>query len=649
MAKSSRTEVIQQRHSFLRMIVIFVGVLVAAHLLPKNPLPSNTFRLLLTVAYFASVISLCWWMTDPRSRYLHQLYAWRFEDAPANLDRAWRRYLYSLDHLVSILAWTAIAFVGSTAWSTLSLWFHGLVALSGIASLCWWISLFVLMAFPFAAQPLISEVLQRRRQLHEETTMLQGYAPRPLTALYDDADDRKLSTPVEALGNSRFRVGGVDWHWEEFTKNCVVFGQTGTGKTVCVLNALVDALMSAGSGQDTRPSGLILDPKGDFRGKIQSLCRRYGRERDLLIIDPTHPNRSIRWNPLDTADDELELSARFAAVLESLGMKDGENTFWIDSAKKFIRHAIALIRLTNEPHVPPSFRQIYDLCTSFRAVAERTDRLNVANDACDTCLSFFANEWAELADETRSSIQAYVTNMVDPFLMEPYASMFSGRSTMRIPDMITQGRILYVDMPIADKESMSRTIGTFVKLEYFREVLKSPDKARPSFFLCDEFQVFFTTTQGKGDADFFERSRQSNHVNVISTQNLPALMKQTSRPEPVKNLLGNCAIKIFLRNTDEDTNKFASGLFGQRLAAVGAASGGAGTVGVWRMKMQGVGQSASATDQYDQIVRPERFAELGIPSRASGADYCEAIVHHAGRAEMEGQGRRSRWKVHPIV
>ena len=27
---------------------------------------------------------------------------------------------------------------------------------------------------------------------------------------------------------------------------------------------------------------------------------------------------------------------------------------------------------------------------------------------------------------------------------------------------------------------------------------------RPSFFLCDEFQAYFTTAQDKSDADFFE-------------------------------------------------------------------------------------------------------------------------------------------------
>ena len=42
------------------------------------------------------------------------------------------------------------------------------------------------------------------------------------------------------------------------------------------------------------------------------------------------------------------------------------------------------------------------------------------------------------------------------------------------------------------------------------------------------------------DADFFERSRQSNHANIIATQNYPALLKQAADKEStVKNLLGS--------------------------------------------------------------------------------------------------------------
>jgi hypothetical protein len=46
------------------------------------------------------------------------------------------------------------------------------------------------------------------------------------------------------------------------------------------------------------------------------VCRKYGREEDVVIIDPDSARQSIRWNPLDSDDDELEVASRFAAALE---------------------------------------------------------------------------------------------------------------------------------------------------------------------------------------------------------------------------------------------------------------------------------------------------------------------------------------------
>ena len=63
---------------------------------------------------------------------------------------------------------------------------------------------------------------------------------------------------------------------------------------------------------------------------------------------------------------------------------------------------------------------------------------------------------------------------------------------------------------------------------------------------------------------------------------------------------------------------------------------------------RGGGQSVSANDQFDAVVRPERFTELAIPSRTTGADHCEAIIHLAAEAVMESAPRKHRWAVHPI-
>lgn len=648
MKAPSRSKVLQAANVFMGPTVVFMAVLIVIHSVPKGFTPRSSFRLVCMLAFFITTISLTWQLITPRSHFAHLLYRWRFEGCPQAIERIWRRYLYSVDRLFRALGYAGIVFLASNAILMLALWFHGFNLLAGLARWGWWGSLGTLLLLPFVRGDLITEVVQRRRQLHEQLELTTWFRPRSMRSLYRGESSEVSQRPVEVIAPMSFRAGGVDWHWDDFKPNCIIFGQSGSGKTISVLNALVDGLLASATNAGERPSALILDPKGDFRGKIEALCEEYGRAEDLLIIRPADLTHSIRWNPFDTDDDELEIAARFAATLEVLGMKQQDSTYFIDAAKKFIRHAITLLRLTNAPGEPPSFGQIGELATSFDAIVERTNMLNVEDSSCDKCLNYFANEWIEYGDEHRTSILGFITNMLDPFTMEPYSSVFSGKSTMRIGQMLQQGKILYLDMPVADREAMAKTIGTFIKLEYFREVLKARKKDRPSFFLCDEFQVFLTTGQGKGDADFFERSRESNHINLIATQNLPALLKNTQRTEPVHNLLGNCAVKLFLRNTDTETNEYASKIFGQRLVSMSASAAGMGNASIGGFGIKGIGESISTHDGETRVVPTETFAELAIPSQAAGIDYCESVLFHGARAEFESHLHKTRWKIHPI-
>lgn len=636
-ARATAQDIGKLKQGFPQSAGACLAVMAVIHILPKSK-DAATIRLIFTVAYFAAAAALLWLCNKPRAEYMKKSYEWKFAEAGPALDQSWRLYLASLNRFCGITTTLLLAFVAANAIAILSLWISVLGVLSPVASLAWWGSLAGIISFPMWGRNYLSEVLQRRRLL-AESVETSDFQPKTAAAA-EQLQQQATRSPVEYAGDHAFRAGGFDWSWSDFKKNCIIFGMSGSGKTVCVLNALLDGLLLSTSKSSAQCAGLILDPKGDFKKKIRSVCAKYGREDDVVIINPDSIRESIRWNPLDSDDDELEIAARFAAALESVGMKGGDSSFWVDSAKKFIRHAIKLIRITNAEGEPPSFEQIGQLAGSMTRLSEVADLVADDDPRGDQCLAFFADEWATMANETRSSIQAYITNMIDPFLMEPYATVFAGRSTMRIANMIDEGKILYVFMPIAEKEAMSKVICTFVKLEYYREVLRRPEKPRASFFLCDEFQAYFTTMQGKGDADFFERSRQSNHANLIATQNFPALIKVSADKESVvNNLLGNCAVKIFLRNTDRGTNEYASNLFGQTLVAMAGSSLNQGTG-----KALGGTSGASANRQYDQKVRAEEFVGLAIPG--DGVEYAETIVHLASRSSVSKE--KLRWFMHKL-
>ncbi|MCC6427136.1 MAG: type IV secretion system DNA-binding domain-containing protein [Phycisphaerales bacterium] len=633
----TKERVLQVRRAFLTPVIVCAAGIVLIHILPKPYTPHSKMRMLMTLGYFVAWTVLLFKMMYPRSLYMRTLFEWKYAHCPAGMRKAWQSYLYSVDALARIVVPILLVFVLSVAIMVMRLWWQGLHPLAGIAKPAMWISGIAILVMPAVMGARFAEVTQRRRMFQE----IAGTSDFKAEAIDPGMPTVEPDEPVTVRGEREFTAGGYEWTFDDFYKNSVVFGQSGTGKTVCVLNALLDGMLSSTSDSREKVGGLILDPKGDFLDKIQGLCERTGRRRDLLIIDPAQPGRSIRWNPLDSKDDELEIASRFAAVMECLGQKSDKDSYFLDAARKFMRHAIRLVRATNAGR-PPDLEDIARLASSTKALAQRTDKLDPRRMSRDDegTLDFFADEWLELADQTKTSVQSTLTNMIDPFLMDPYRTLFSGKSSVTLGEMIDQGRLLYVHMPIADKESMSRMVCTFLKLEYFREVLKRVRKPRPTFFFCDEFQCYYTTTKGKGDADFFERSRQSNHANIIATQNIPSLLKYAERKELVDNLLGNCAIKVFLRNTDEQTNKYAAEQFGQEMMSTGGVS--VGDLGVGRQKGA---PGAQINYQYDFKIRPEAFAALTVPAIGS-SDHCEAIVHLASRGQIEHQ--RLRWKVHPL-
>jgi type IV secretory pathway TraG/TraD family ATPase VirD4 len=349
----------------------------------------------------------------------------------------------------------------------------------------------------------------------------------------------------------------------------------------------------------------------------------------------------MSWNPLDTDDDEFEIAARFAAVSEMLSPADQQARFWIDNAKRFIQHAVGLLRLTNSPGRPPSFVQVHELAAGLSRLGAYAERIDANDPRTEACLTYFLHEWIELDDEVRTGIQAHITPMVGPFLLDRYRSIFSGRSSPRISEMIERGKILYVHMPVADEEAMARIVATFVKLEYFREVLRRRGKSQRTLFFCDEFQVFATFGQGRADADFFERSRESRHANIIATQNLAALYKQVPAEAPVTTLLGQTATKIFLRNNDAQTNKYASEIWGKRLARIGGgASAGHGMRGLDT-------QSSSGGDQDRDIVKPQEFTGLAIPNMPQ-CDHCETLTSLGAREQPNHRPVKLRWRIHPL-
>ncbi|MCP5433392.1 MAG: type IV secretion system DNA-binding domain-containing protein [Alphaproteobacteria bacterium] len=724
-------DLIAERRNFLvwslgSLATVFISDAVGRTLAPG---PGTSFlRLALVFAFFTALASAVWSLTTPLADFLRARFALAYRDAGPNVASSAIRFASELEHFATTVTMPVIALVAVTLIRVLSGWsmFSAFAPMRGMLGLIW------LAVLVWAIVQLVRSTNKigllaglhngMRRQLE-----VAGIVPLTVDDYVTEAA-RLEAPPVVPVDQDRFEAGGISWSWNEFRTNAIVLGQTGSGKTVTVLNSFLEGLLSVSSRPHMGESAaaLILDPKGDYRDKIERLCAKIGRSQDLVVFDPEAPAKSVVWNPLDTPEDnELEIAGRFAAVLKLLGMKSDRDTFFIDQAKLFLRHAIALIRASSLSGEPPSLAEIYALSKQPEALEARLLLLNLAeglrradreerftfghfvevSDSLDAMKliadalaasdpktaalrayfrrlqmmttsekagivdllrglvaghedeavpprfgpapletqEFFLNAWFTLPDKTRDSVRGQLTTMLDPFLISPYPSLLSGHSTLSLGKVLDEGKIFYVHMPAAGQPEMSRTLNTLIKLAYFREVLKRVRKGRRSLFVCDEFQKFFTSEAGSGDAGFFEVCRESNHANLVATQSLAALHREVEREKTVDSLLTNCGVKIFLRNHDPGTNEYAEklgGTFPEITLAIGGNTGqGGGHHGM------STGFSVSESMQDKPRFPRDVFASLDIPT---GPDHpsAQAIAVLSGRQPPEV--RRLRFKVNPL-
>lgn len=481
----------------------------------------------------------------------------------------------------------------------------------------------------------------------------------------------ELLGPVVSLKNGLVRAGGFAWQWSDFTQGgLAVWGQSGSGKTRCVLAPLVELIFLLFQQAGIAFSALVHDIKGDWRGRLEALCAKYGRSDDLYIFDlNADPARAgardcIIYNPLDTDEPAVEVAAALSACMERVGMKSSES-FFPTAARIFNTHAITLLRaglppgripsladlyrLVNEPpsrideteeemaRRPPSFFE--ELCAEI--AARWPDRRTLPQDVADA-INFFLNEWARnTPDRQRGGIVGTLSQLTSELLAEPGRSFLTGRTTMPMDAFVAGGKILCIHVRDAEYPRLAPILHTLFKRAGQSAVRRHVGKATPSLFLADEFHTMFSAGPG-ADATFFSLSRESNHANIIACQNLPLFYQSAKTTHEVMSLLGNCTTQIFLRNDEPTTNEYASSLFGE-MATITVSQSEAARVGdIVSRSHASYSRSAGSA----KVVPASAFSAVRVPNKNDpAAFYAEAIVHLGTRPERHG-AMTLLWPVH---
>ena len=343
-------------------------------------------------------------------------------------------------------------------------------------------------------------------------------------------------------------------------QNILITGTIGTGKTSSAMYPITEQLIKYNSDNDNLKIGmLILDVKGNYYKQVKKYADKYNRNDDLIIIEI---NGKYKYNPLDKMNIKPSVLANRLKIIMELFSGNSSESYWIDKSEQILCEAIKLCRLYNEKYV--SFEELHNFIIDKEYYDKKTKILKnmfINNEFNNeekynllSALNFFEKEFLSLDSRSMALLKSQITritscfitdfNILNTFSPKEKNTEFSG-----IKDILNKGKIVVLNMNIAEYRNLSKIIAAYLKLDFQSEVLSrlSNDKFdRTVAFISDEYHEYITET----DADFYAQSREAKCINVVATQSYKSLLKTLSNEAALSVVIQNLINKIWFRTDD---------------------------------------------------------------------------------------------------
>ncbi|MBR3832275.1 MAG: type IV secretion system DNA-binding domain-containing protein [Mycoplasmataceae bacterium] len=304
---------------------------------------------------------------------------------------------------------------------------------------------------------------------------------------------------------------------------------------------------------------LILDVKGNFYKQVLEYAKLYNRRADIIVIEL---NSNVRYNPLDKPNlNASVLANRLKTILELFSPNNSES-YWLDKAQEILTECIKLCRLYNNGYV--TFTEIHNLINNENYYKSKINDLRLLFQSGKmsikdifnlySSLNFFENEFNNLDSRTSSILKSEITRITGTFISDYDISKVFCPEKQDInfnsfKDVINNGKIVVLNMNIAEYKNLSKIIATYLKLDFQSEILSqlsSNKKINPTIFMCDEYHEYANTS----DADFFAQSRESKCISIVATQSYSSLLNSLKDEASVKVIIQNLVNKLWLRTDD---------------------------------------------------------------------------------------------------
>ena len=345
-------------------------------------------------------------------------------------------------------------------------------------------------------------------------------------------------------------------------QNILITGTIGSGKTSSAMYPITQQLINFKSQDSENKIGmLLLDVKGNYYKQVKKFAYESDRENDVIVIEI---GGNYKYNPLDKPHLKASILANRLRIILDLFSGESSESYWTDKSEQILTECIKFCRLYNNGYV--NFEEIHKLVTSkeyYEYKIEMVRNLFVKNklskEDCynlSTAINFFEKEFFKMDQRTISILKSQITRITGCFMSDyqvskTFNSKMNEFNSLNLSQIIDEGKIVILNMNIAQYKNLSKIIAAYLKLDFQAEVLsrlaiKEKNKDRAVAFISDEYQEYITET----DADFFAQSREAKCINVVATQSYTSLLKTLNNESILKVITQNLINKIWFRTDD---------------------------------------------------------------------------------------------------
>lgn len=410
---------------------------------------------------------------------------------------------------------------------------------------------------------------------------------------------------------------------EDCSKNIIVFGGIGGGKTSRSINPLLLQMLEQNAG------ALIFDIKTDFQNEVASLTAK--TNRDYKVVG----DGGMTLNLLGNTTPELAASY-LKSCFVAQGQGNGESAFWVDSSTEMARHCLTLMRLLNREYSLASLYEIvFDEEEQNKMLEEGESKFNQMSDREQRFFlqsnRFFTNVWREHDDKLRKNILGTMNAVLSPFSHPDMVDAFSTSSVhgeADLTELINDGAVFLVNLPMTKfGKDGARFAYLLIKLRFMnmmkeRRTRSDLNQTRPVVFLCDEYQ---SIVDGVSDTDFWDKSRSSKCIGIVSMQGVASLIHALGgNQKTAEAILQNFRQQLIYRTEDSATLRHVQQLLGQidvQLVSSGDNYSESHSWGVGGISAQKPSRSVSeSTSENTSMTRQDLFGSNDM--RGLSADYC---------------------------